>query len=86
MKSSRPVILVMKTPGFWLVTSRMTASDPLSKTFICHYREGFFNPSYLGKSFLMSRKNMRMLSLYFGLSPFPVIVEMKVYRDSLLKM
>ena len=24
--------------------------------------------------------------LYLGLSPFPVIVEMKVYRDSLLKM
>ena len=25
-------------------------------------------------------------SLYLGLSPLPVIVEMKVYRDSLLKM
>ena len=25
-------------------------------------------------------------SFYLGLSPFPVIVEMKVYRDSLLKM
>ncbi len=24
--------------------------------------------------------------VYIGLSPFPVIVEMKVYRDSLLKM
>ena len=24
--------------------------------------------------------------IYFGLSPLPVIVEMKVYRDSLLKM
>ena len=26
------------------------------------------------------------ICIYFGLSPFPVIVEMKVYRDSLLKM
>ena len=28
----------------------------------------------------------RYIYIYIGLSPLPVIVEMKVYRDSLLKM
>ena len=27
-----------------------------------------------------------IIYIYIGLSPLPVIVEMKVYRDSLLKM
>ena len=30
--------------------------------------------------------NLWYSALYLGLSPLPVIVEMKVYRDSLLKM
>ena len=28
----------------------------------------------------------KKICIYVGLSPLPVIVEMKVYRDSLLKM
>ena len=35
------------------------------------------------KASLQGRKH---ISIFLGLSPLPVIVEMKVYRDSLLKM
>ena len=39
---------------------------------------------YRNSSFLMVEFDVR--PVYVGLSPLPVIVEMKVYRDSLLKM
>ena len=42
--------------------------------------------SYLMLSDDVTQKKYVYMIIYVGLSPLPVIVEMKVYRDSLLKM
>ena len=63
-------------------TAQMILMDPW---LLCQFRRRFLNITFDENK--TQQKNIPSGELtYLGLSPLPVIVEMKVYRDSLLNM